>query len=284
MSVIATEPRRLRLLPLHFMRSETAGRWLHAVVPITFVLFLVVVWEIAVRELGVSKVILPAPSVIGEALAQNWPVLLRSLAITFSVMIEAFLLAVLSGIGMSVIFARFRILEMAVFPLAVILQVTPMIAIAPLLLIWVGLDHVDRALLILATVVAFFPILSNTTLGLRSVDHNLRDLFLLNRATSWQRLVELELPSSLPYILGGMKISGGLALIGSVVAEFVAGSGSATGLAWRIVEAANDLDTPRMFAALFLLSGLGVFNFAALTALQHLLLRTWHESAVRTER
>ena len=158
-----------------------------------------------------------------------------------------------------------------------------MVAIAPLILIWVGLNHIERALLILATIVAFFPILSNTTLGIKSVDHNLLNLFDLYGASRWQKLRLLQLPASLPYLLGGMKISGGLALIGAVVAEFVAGSGTGTGLAWRIVESSNRLNIPRMFAALTLLSLLGVVIFFGLSALETLLLRKWHESAVRRE-
>jgi NitT/TauT family transport system permease protein len=161
--------------------------------------------------------------------------------------------------------------------------VTPIVSIAPFIIIWVGLDHIERALLILATIVAFFPILSNTTLGLKSVDHNLQNLFDLYRASRWQRLKELQFPSALPYLLGGMKISGGLALIGAVVAEFVAGSGTGTGLAWRIIESANRLNIPRMFAALLLLSVLGIVIFFGLSALERLLLRKWHESAVGRE-
>jgi len=173
---------------------------------------------------------------------------------------------------------------MALFPYAVVLQVTPIVAIAPLILIWVGYERVEVALLILAWLAAFFPVLSNTTLGLRSADHNLRDLFRLYGASRWQVLSDLQLPSALPYILAGMKISGGLALIGAVVAEFVAGSGTATGLAWRIIEAGNRLDIPRMFAALFLLSILGITIFFTLTAIEQRALRHWHESAVRQVR
>ena len=156
-----------------------------------------------------------------------------------------------------------------------------MIAIAPLVLIWVGIDHVERALLIIAWLVAFFPILANMTLGLKSVDRGLVDLFRLYGASRWQRFRRLELPAALPYLLAGTKISGGLALIGAVVAEFVAGSGGSTGLAWRILEAGNRLQTEKMFAALILLAGLGIAIFYALTFLEWLLLHRWHESAVR---
>src|SRR6202030_497892 len=169
------------------------------------------------------------------------------------------------------------------YPYAVILQVTPVVAIAPLILIWIGYERIELALVLIAWIVAFFPILSNTTLGLRSADHNLIDLFRLYGASRWQILRRLQLPTALPYLLGAMKVSGGLALIGAVVAEFVAGSGTATGLAWRIIEAGNRLEIATMFAALALLAALGVAIFAALSGLEYLLLRRWHESALRKQ-
>jgi len=168
---------------------------------------------------------------------------------------------------------------LSLFPFAVILQVTPIVAIAPLIIIWV--NDVTISLLICAWIVAFFPILSNTTVGLRSADHNLIDLFKLYRASRWQTLWRLLLPSALPYFLAGLRISGGLALIGAIVAEFVAGTGgNASGLASRILEAGYQLQIPRMFAALVLVSGTGIVIFLALTLLSHLLLRHWHESAM----
>jgi NitT/TauT family transport system permease protein len=220
---------------------------------------------------------------IADSFLQDYPTLFASLWITFEITVAAFLIALVAGVALATLFAQSELVEMSLFPYAVILQVTPIVSIAPLILIWVGLDHIERALLILATIVAFFPILSNMTLGLKSVDHNLRNLFDLYGATRWQRLKELQFPSALPYLLGGMRISGGLALIGAVVAEFVAGSGTGTGLAWRIVESANRLQIPRMFAALLLLSLLGIGIFLALSALQLMLLRKWHESAMRRE-
>lgn len=237
-------------------------------------------WEAAVTLGNVPKFVLPAPSVIGAALLENFGSLMSALWVTLRITLLAFALAVVGGVMLAILFSQSRLVEMALFPYAIILQVTPVVAIAPLVLIWVGFDNVNLALLILAWIVAFFPILSNTTLGLRSVDHNLMDLFTLYGTTRWQRLWSLQLPAALPYILGGMKISGGLALIGAVVAEFVAGSGSGTGLAWRIIEAGNRLQVPTMFAALLLLSLLGIAIFFALTLLEHLALRRWHESAV----
>lgn len=253
-------------------------------VPVLLGALLIAAWQVLVGWLDVPKFVLPAPSLIVQSLLADRATLMVSLWITLRITLMAFVTALAAGVALAVLSAQSRLIEISLFPYAVILQVTPVVAIAPLILIWVGLDHVDRALLILATIVAFFPILSNTTLGLKSVDHNLHDLFQLYGASRWQVLRLLQMPAALPYLLGGMKISGGLALIGAVVAEFVAGSGTGAGLAWRIVESANRLNIPRMFAALLLLSVLGVLIFLILAGLQTLLLRNWHESAVRRER
>jgi NitT/TauT family transport system permease protein len=253
------------------------------VVPIAIGLLFLVLWEYGVRHFGVSKFILPPPSSIAQALIDDFGSLCGSLWNTLRVTLEAFFAALILGVLFAVLFTRSQLLEISLFPYAVVLQVTPVVAIAPLIIIWVGLDHVERALLILATIVAFFPILSNTTMGLKSADHNLRNLFDLYHASGWQRLIELEFPTALPYLLAGVKISGGLALIGAVVAEFVAGSGSGTGLAWRIIESGNRLNIPRMFAALLLLSALGISIFFLLSAVERWLLKNWHESAVRRE-
>ena len=254
------------------------------IVPMALGILMVAAWQFIVWYLKIPKYILPAPSLIVASLWTGYSSLMPALRDTAIITFEAFATAVVLGTAFAVLFAQSRVFEISLFPYAVILQVTPVVAIAPFIIIWVGLDHVGRALLILATIVAFFPILSNTTLGLKSVDHNLRNLFDLYQASRWQRLRELQFPSALPYLLGGMKISGGLALIGAVVAGFVAGSGDGTGLAWRIVESANRLDIPRMFAALFLLSALGITIFFGLTAVDTLLLRKWHESAVGREK
>ena len=253
-------------------------------VPVVLGAIVLAIWEGLVRWLEVPKFVLPAPSLIAQSLASDFPSLMVSLWVTLRITLMAFFIALATGVALAVLSVQSRLVEISVFPYAVILQVTPVVSIAPLILIWVGVEHIDRALLILATIVAFFPILSNTTLGLKSVDHNLRDLFQLYGATRWQRLALLQMPAAMPYLLGGMKISGGLALIGAVVAEFVAGSGTASGLAWRIVESANRLNIPRMFAALLLLSALGIAIFLLLAGLEKLLLGRWHESAVQRER
>jgi len=250
------------------------------ILPVVLGIAVLGLWEALVAIYQVPRFVLPAPSAIWQALIADFPSLVTSLWTTLRITLMAFALALVSGIALAVAFSQSRIVEMALYPYAVILQVTPIVAIAPLIIIWVGFERINLALLILAWIVAFFPILSSATMGLRSVDHNLVDLFRLYGATSWQILTRLRLPAALPYLLNGMKTSGGLALIGTVVAEYGAGSGTATGLAWRIVEAGNRLQIARMFAALFLLALLGVAIFFALAFLEYWLLRKWHESAL----
>lgn len=259
------------------------ARLFKIVLPLLVGAAILLLWEAVIILKNVPEFVLPAPSRIAASLVDHWALLIGSLWVTLRVTLAAFVLALVGGVGLAVLFSQSRTVEMALFPYAVILQVTPVVSIAPLVLIWVGLDRVELALLILAWLVAFFPILANTTLGLRSTDHHLLDLFRLYGASRWQILTDLQFPSALPHILGGMKISGGLALIGAVVAEFVAGSGNATGLAWRIIEAGNRLQIPKMFAALALLSALGIGIFFLLSLLEYLLLRRWHESALARE-
>jgi NitT/TauT family transport system permease protein len=241
------------------------------------------IWEFVVRHFDVPPYVLPAPSAVGGAFVENFSSLMASLWTTLRVTLQSFALAVAGGVALAILFSQNKAIENALYPYAVVLQVTPVVAIAPLILIWVGFERINLALVIIAFIVAFFPILSNTTLGLRSTDHNLIDLFRLYGASRWQILRKLQLPSALPYLLGAMKISGGLALIGAVVAEFVAGSGTASGLAWRIVEAGNRLEIAKMFAALTLLAALGIAVFSALSLLEWALLHRWHESALKKE-
>jgi NitT/TauT family transport system permease protein len=239
-------------------------------------------WEALVRLAGIPSYILPGPWTIARTLVDDWQTLLASWWITMSIAVAALAAAVLLGVGLAVLFSASKWVERSFFPYAVILQVTPIVAIAPLIIVWV--NDLRLSLLICAWIVAFFPILSNTTLGLNSADRNLVDLFRLYRASGWQRLVHLRLPSALPYFLAGLKISGGLSLIGAVVAEFVAGTGGAqSGLAWRILESGYQLKVPRMFAALALISLSGILLFLALSLVSHLCLRRWHESELKPD-
>jgi NitT/TauT family transport system permease protein len=258
-------------------------RVLRVLMPLLVGVLTLIAWEALVRLREIPAYLLPGPILIAQTLVADWWSLADSLLITLRITLSALAAAVVVGAALSILFAQSKWIELSFFPYAVILQVTPIVAIAPLIIIWV--DDVNLSLLICAWIVAFFPILSNTTLGLNSYDHNLADLFRLYHATPWQVLTRLRIPSAMPYFLAGLKISGGLALIGAIVAEFVAGSGgSASGLAFRILESGYQLRIPRMFAALVLISGTGIVIFLALGLLQHLVLRGWHESAVRRER
>ena len=241
-------------------------RFFNIVFPLILGIAFLVFWQWIVMAHHIPPYILPAPSAIAKALYQNFASLMLSLLSTLTVTVEGFVAALIAGAGLAVAFSQSRVVERALYPYAVVLQVTPVVAIAPLILIWVGFDHINAALALIAALVAFFPILSNTTLGLKSADFNLVDLMRLYGASRWQILWRVRLPTALPYLLGAMKIAGGLSLIGAVVAEFVAGSGTATGLAWRIVEAGNRLEIAAMFAALALLALLGIAIFAAFSA------------------
>ena len=260
----------------------TVTTWQKILAPVAIGLLVLGLWEFIVWKMAVPYYILPGPWRILQALITDWKSLSGSLWITLQITGLALLAAVVLGALLSILFTQSKWLEMSLFPYAVILQVTPIVAIAPLIIIWV--NDTLLSLLICAWIVAFFPILSNTILGLNSADHNLVNLFQLYGANRWQTLRYLRLPAALPYFLGGLRISGGLALIGAVVAEFVAGSGgTASGLAFRILEAGYQLKIPRMFAALVMVSGTGVLIFLVLSLVSYLLLRRWHESAVRRE-
>ncbi len=257
-------------------------RLLHILVPLLALGVGLLLWQGIVTAYQIPRYILPSPVDTAIALLSDsatlWPALLVTLRITFM----ALALALVGGVLMAVIIVQSRWLELALSPYTVILQVTPIIAIAPLILIYA--PDTQTALMICAFLVAFFPILSNMIQGLKSVDHNLLDLFELYGANKWQSLVYLRLPASLPYLMAGLRIAGGLSLIAAVVAEFAAGSaGQGSGLAFRLIEAQYRLNLPRMFAALVLLCGAGIAIYALTSLIAWLALRRWHESAVRRE-
>lgn len=255
---------------------------LRIILPLALVAVLLVAWEAIVRINQIPHYILPAPTLVLRTLFEQWHSLAPSLWFTVKLTLMALAAAVIGGVLLAMAFALSKWVEIGLFPLAVVMQVTPIVAIAPLILIYV--DNTMAALLICAWIVAFFPILSNTVIGLKSADSNLRDLFGLYRASPWQRFRFLLVPSALPYFLGGLKIAGGLALIGAVVAEFTAGSaGRNTGLASRILESMFRTEIPMMFAALLLVSLLGIVIFVAFAALAKLMIGHWHESEMRRE-
>jgi NitT/TauT family transport system permease protein len=257
--------------------SDLVAALVPTLVPTLVVLALLAGWELLVRGAGIPDYTLPAPSRIAQALTEHGASLLPAWWFTLKVTGWALALACAGGVLIAAVFALSPTLERALFPVAVVLQVTPIVAVAPLILIYV--HSTTAALLLCAWIVAFFPILSNTVVGLRAADANLRDLFRLYRATPWQRLALLRMPAALPYFMAGLKISGGLALIGAVTAEMVAGAaGLETGLASRILEASFRTETPKMFAALTLLVATGVLIFALLNGLSRLVLGPWHAS------
>jgi len=271
--------------------EETGGRGrfdrvARILLPIAVLALGILAWDLVVRLDDIPPYVLPAPGLVFATLWSDWPLLRDSLVVTLITTLQGFALALAGGVGLAVLFNQSRLLEYSLYPYAVILQVTPIVAIAPLLLIYLPQP---AAVLACAWIVAFFPvffpILANTTLGLNSVDRNLTDLFRLYGASRGQVLWRLKLPAAMPFMLGGMRIAGGLSLIGAVVAEIAAGSaGAGSGLAYRIAESGYRLNIPRMFAALLLLSAAGIVIFFALSLVSHLVLRRWHESAVAAER
>ena len=262
-------------------RQERRDHVLRIALPGVVLALVLLIWEAIVQLNHIPAYVLPGPGLILRTLVDDWELLSQSLVVTLATTVEGFLLAALGGVGLAVLFNQSRLLEYSLYPYAVILQVTPVVAIAPLLLIYLPQP---LAVLACAWIVAFFPVLANTTLGLHSVDRNLADLFTLYGASRRQVLWNLKLPSALPYILGGLRIAGGLSLIGAVVAEIAAGSaGAGSGLAYRIAESGYRLNIPRMFAALLLLSVAGIAIFYALSLVNYLALRRWHESALSRE-
>ncbi|MET0971303.1 MAG: ABC transporter permease subunit [Tardiphaga sp.] len=263
-------------------QARFGARWRRLAPPIVVLFALMLIWDLVVRIEEIPPYILPGPLLVLQTLIADWPILSASLGVTLLTALEGFVAAAIGGIALALLFNRSRWLEHSLLPYAIVLQVTPVIAIAPLMLIYLPQQ---AAVVVCAWIVAFFPVLANTTLGLNSVDRNLAGLFQLYKASRWQTLRYLQLPAALPFILGGLRIAGGLSLIGAVAAEIAAGAaGAGSGLAYRISESSYRLNIPRMFAALLLLSVAGLVIYMLLALVSHLLLRRWHDSALRKEK
>jgi len=247
--------------------------------PLLVGVVLVAIWQGLVTGMELPPYLVPSPYLMMETLIKDWVPLGNALLVTLKITVLSFVLATVAGVLISFLFVQSKRIETALFPYAVLLQVTPIVAVAPLIIIWV--KNPVAAMTVCAALVALFPIIANTTLGLRSIDPDLQSYFKLNRATRWQQLVRLRIPSALPYFFGGLRISSGLSLIGAVVAEFVAGTGgTGAGLAYQILQAGFQLNIPRMFAALLLISLTGVALFALMAWLSKLSLGAWHASEV----
>lgn len=254
-------------------------RW---VAPLLVAALFLLAWEAYAHLSEAPEYLLPAPSAIAATLQSEWATLGPAWLVTVRTTAIALAAAVVGGVLLAVLFSLSPAVEMSLFPYAVVLQVTPLVAVAPLLMIWVGVERTWLVLILCAWIVAFFPILANTTVGLRSADPGLRDLFDLYGATRWQRLRLLLTPTALPYFLAGLRTAVNLSLVGTVVGEFVTGaSGAQSGLAAAIFEGTYRLDTPLMFAALGLISLTGVACYFATHTLSNRLLAGWHESAAR---
>ena len=262
-------------------RASTTERVLRVVVPLVMILVAVAAWDIVVTVNNIPRYILPSPGDVALSLYSDWGTLYPALLVTLRITFTALILALIGGVAMAILLVQSKWIELALFPYAVILQVTPIIAIAPLLLVY---TDTQTALLACAFLVAFFPILANMVAGLKSVDHNLINLFELYGASRLQTLLHLKIPAAMPYFMAGLRIGGGLALIASVVAEFAAGAaGQGAGLAFRLLESQYRLNMPRLFAALILLTGTGIAIFGLTSLIAWLALHRWHESAVRRE-
>jgi NitT/TauT family transport system permease protein len=256
---------------------------LDVIAPILVGVTVLLIWEISVKVTNTPPYILPSPLLVSKTLITDWNILFPALLITLKITVAAFMTAAASGLLIAMLMAQSKWIEKSLYPYAVVLQTTPIAAIAPLIIIWLR-NNTFAALVTCAWIIAFFPIISNTTFGLNSLDANLSDLFRLYKASRWQTMLYLRLPSALPYFLAGLRISGGLALIGAVVAEFVAGTGGAnSGIAYQMLIAGYNLQIPRMFAALFMISMLGILIFILLSTLSNLILGQWHESSLRRE-
>ena len=252
-------------------------RTLVVAAPIVVALLALAAWQLVVTAYEIPAYLVPSPTRVARTLVDDWPLLSRALGVTLGIALAALAIATIAGAAAALVFVQSRWIEASLFPYAVLLQVTPIVAIAPLIIIWVRDTRV--ALVLCAVVVAIFPIISNTTLGLRSVDPGLVNLFRLHRASRWQVLWRLRVPSALPYFFGGLRIASGLALIGAVVAEFVAGTGGqGAGLAYQILLAGMQLNIPRLFAALALITATGVALFGVVLLLSRIALSRWHES------
>ena len=257
-------------------------RFVQVAAPLLVGVLVLLMWQLTVVAFEVPKYIVPSPVDIGQSLVSDFNSLFNALMMTLKVTFLAFAISVVLGVAASLLFVQSKWIEISLFPYAVLMQVTPIVAIAPLIIIWV--NDTTWALTICAVIVAIFPIISNTTLGLRSVDPNLLSMFRMYRTSRWQELVRLRVPDALPYFFGGLRISSGLALIGAVVAEFVAGTGGAkAGLAYMILQSGYNLQIPKMFAALILITVTGILLFALMVWMSDRALRNWHESALKVE-
>jgi NitT/TauT family transport system permease protein len=250
--------------------------------PVIAFAVLLAAWQVFVAVMGIPQYILPPPTAVLVAAFTRWADIWAALTITFLAALAGLGLSVLVGVAAALVMSQSKVIERSFYPYAVILQTIPIIAIAPLVVIWLGAG--TPSVIVISFLISLFPMISNSTAGLSATDHNLANMFELYNARWWQRIAMLTFPSALPYIMTGLRISSGLAIIGAIVGEFVGGiAGHKGGLGYVLTAAAIRLDMPYLFAAAFASAMLGIAIFAVVSFVQNLALRNWHESAVVRE-
>jgi NitT/TauT family transport system permease protein len=258
------------------------SRRLRFVAPVGAFVGFLVLWKLAVTLFEIKPFILPPPEAVIWAFRDEGLYLLRQLAHTAQMAVMGYALAIAVGVSVAILFSQSKLLEVSLYPYAVLLQTTPIIAIAPLIVIWAGIG--DKSIITISFIISLFPIIANTTLGLTSVDNNLLNLFRLNNANRWQELVWLRIPYALPSMFTGLRISSGLSVIGAIVGEFLVGTGGTEGgMGYTLIIVAGQLKTALLFASVLLCALLGITFFFAVSFVGNRLLRNWHESAVTHE-
>jgi len=251
--------------------------------PILALAIFLSLWQFIPALLDIKPFILPKPTDVVAAAVEDWHLLWPATQITIFESVIGFVLSAIVGIGISVLLASSRVLEISLYPYAVILQTIPIVAIAPIIVIWFGSGF--NSIVIISFLIGFFPIVSNTLMGLNSVDKNMSDLFKLYNANKWQTMFKLRIPAAMPFILSGLKISCTLAIIGSITGEYIAGIGGGKGgLGYAITVAAVQLKTPYLFACAITGALFGIVFYLLVSMVSRLILKSWHESAMKVER
>lgn len=251
--------------------------------PILALIIFLSLWQFVPIMLDIKPFILPKPTDVVEAAIDNWHLLWPAMQVTIFESVIGFLLSAVVGIGISILLASSRVLEISLYPYAVILQTIPVVAIAPIVVIWFGSGF--NSIVIISFLIGFFPVVSNTLMGLNSVDKNMGDLFKLYNASKWQTMFKLRIPAAMPFIMSGLKISCTLAIIGSITGEYIAGIGGGKGgLGYAITVAAVQLKTPYLFACAISGALFGIVFYLLVSYLSRLVLKSWHESAMKVEK
>ena len=247
-----------------------------------FVLF-ISLWQAIPTLLDIKPFILPKPTDVVNAAIKDWDLLWPAMQITVVEAVIGFILSAVIGIGVSILLASSRIIEISLYPYAVILQTIPVIAVAPIVVIWFGSGF--NSIVIISFLIGFFPIVSNTLMGLNSVDKNMGDLFQLYNASKWQTMWKLRIPAAMPYMMSGLKVSCTLSIIGAITGEYIAGIGGGKGgLGYAITVAAVQLKTPYLFACAIAGAIFGIVFYLLVSFISRLVLKSWHESAMKVEK